>query len=237
MGDIGKTGHAGLLGGWSRPIWQDPVTPYADRCPPDAVRLSAGEPAAAARRSAPRGTTDRHPSPTLHDSRPHFVAPPWPDRRRPPTMAALLHHDPRPTMTHAFALGSLSPVIIVHLTLASAALVLGPLALTARKGSRLHRAAGYAWVTLMIGAALSSVFIRDFQLPNLAGYTPIHLLTVLTFAGVGSALLAIARRRIAAHRRAMWSAYLGGCIGAGLFALLPGRYLGDLLWHHALGWV
>jgi uncharacterized membrane protein len=140
-------------------------------------------------------------------------------------------------MTHAIALGSLSPVIVVHLTLASAALVLGPLALTARKGSRLHRAAGYAWVTLMIGAALSSAFIRDFQLPNLAGFTPIHLLTVLTFAAVGRALFAIARRRVALHRRAMWSAYLGGCIGAGLFALAPGRYLGDLLWHHGLGWV
>ncbi|MCD6735187.1 MAG: hypothetical protein LT103_16525 [Burkholderiaceae bacterium] len=33
----------------------------------------------------------------------------------------------------------------------------------------------------------------------------------------------------------MWITYLGGCVGAGLFALLPGRYLGQLLWHHALG--
>ena len=140
-------------------------------------------------------------------------------------------------MVHATTLSSLSPAIIVHLALASAALVLGPLALRARKGSRLHRAAGYAWVTLMLGAALSSVFIRDFRLPNLAGYTPIHLFTVLSFVGIGSALFAIARRNVATHRRVMWSTYLGGCVGAGLFALLPGRYLGDLLWHHGLGWV
>lgn len=131
-------------------------------------------------------------------------------------------------------LSSLSPAIVVHLFLALAALTLGPVALRARKGTRLHRAAGYAWATLMLGAALSSVFIRDFRLPNIWGYTPIHLLTVATFAGVGGGIYFIARRRIAQHRRAMWGAYLGGCIGAGLFALMPSRFLGDLLWHQWL---
>ena len=140
-------------------------------------------------------------------------------------------------MVHAASLASLSPAILVHLFLAGAALLLGPWALWARKGSRLHRALGYAWVTLMLGAALSSVFIRDFRLPNLLGYTPIHLLTLLTFAGVSAGLYFIARRNIPAHRRWMRSSYIGGCIVAGAFALLPGRDLGDLLWHHALGLV
>jgi uncharacterized membrane protein len=130
-----------------------------------------------------------------------------------------------------------SPVVAVHLALALAALLLGPFALGARKGSRLHRALGYAWVTLMLGAALSSAFIRDFRLPNLWGYTPIHLLTAGTFIGIGAALFAIVRRNVAAHRRAMLSAYIGGCVVAGAFALLPDRYLGRMLWHHGLGWV
>lgn len=128
-----------------------------------------------------------------------------------------------------------SPTIVVHLVLALAALITGPFALGARKGSRLHRAAGYAWVTLMLGTALSSLFIRDFRLPNLLGYTPIHLLTLATFAGIAGALVAVARGRIAIHRKAMWQTYLGGCVGAGLLALLPNRLLGQLVWHQALG--
>jgi uncharacterized membrane protein len=29
--------------------------------------------------------------------------------------------------------------------------------------------------------------------------------------------------------------YIGGCVVAGLFTLLPGRFLGDMLWRHTLG--
>ncbi|WP_247652807.1 DUF2306 domain-containing protein [Ideonella aquatica] len=130
---------------------------------------------------------------------------------------------------------SLSPAVQVHLLFASAALLLGPLALRSRKGSPLHRGAGYVWVLCMLAAALSSVFIRDFRLPNIAGFTPIHLLTLLTLAGVSGGLWLAIRKQISAHRQAMWRTYLGGCVVAGLFTLLPGRYLGDLLWHHALG--
>ena len=140
-------------------------------------------------------------------------------------------------MPHPASLAALPPVIVVHAIFALSALLLGPVALWARKGSRLHRGAGYAWVTLMFGAAVSSLFIRDFRLPNLAGYTPIHLLTLVTFAGVGVGLYFIARRQVSTHRRWMRATYFGACIGAGLFALLPGRYLGDLVWHHALGLV
>jgi len=133
------------------------------------------------------------------------------------------------------SLSHLSPAIVIHLFMALAALLLGPFALRARKGSRLHRGAGYAWVTLMLGAALSSVFIRDFTLPNLWGYTPIHILTLVTFAGVGGGLYFVATRRIAAHRKAMWSTYLGGCVAAGVFALLPGRFLAQVVWSQWLG--
>jgi uncharacterized membrane protein len=129
----------------------------------------------------------------------------------------------------------MSPVIMVHVVFAIGALVLGPFALLARKGSRLHRLAGYAWVTLMLLTAASSLFIRDFRLPNIAGYTPIHLVTLLTFAGIAAGVTFIVRRKVAAHRRVMRRLYFGACIGAGLFALLPGRILGQMLWHQALG--
>lgn len=137
---------------------------------------------------------------------------------------------------HPASLSHLGTPVLIHLGLASAALLLGPLALTARKGSPRHRGLGYTWVLLMLGAAISSLFIRDFGKPNLGGYTWIHLLALVTFLGVGAGLYqVIVQRNISAHRQTMWRTYVGACGVAGLFTLLPGRYLGDLLWHHALG--
>lgn len=133
----------------------------------------------------------------------------------------------------------LTPVIAIHLTAALAALVIGPVALWARKGrvqrTRLHRAAGYAWVTLMLATAVSAIFIRDFQLPNWAGYTWIHLFVPLTLAGLFGAFRALYLKNIAQHRSIMQGLYFGACIGAGAFTLLPGRYLGQLVWGQWLG--
>ncbi len=141
------------------------------------------------------------------------------------------------TLTSPADLFDLPVLMLAHLAVASAALLLGPLALRARKGSLLHRSAGYGWVALMLATAATSLFMRNHGGLNLAGFTPIHLLALLTFAGIGGALWAVWRRNVQAHRRAMWSVYLGGCVVAGVFTLLPGRLLGQLLWHHALGLV
>ena len=73
-----------------------------------------------------------------------------------------------------------TPLIAVHMTAAIGAVILGPFALWARMGSVqrpwLHRAMGYAYATLMLLAAISACFIRDFNLPNVHGFTAIHLL-------------------------------------------------------------
>jgi uncharacterized membrane protein len=86
----------------------------------------------------------------------------------------------------------------------------------------------------MAGAALSSAFIRDFKLPNVWGYTPIHVLTVATFVGIGLGIWHISQHRVMRHRQAMQMTYVA-VLFAGAFALLPQRYLGSLVWHHALG--
>lgn len=128
----------------------------------------------------------------------------------------------------------LTPVIAIHLAAALGALATGPVALWARHGRtprpRLHRAFGYAWVTLMLVTAVSALFIRDFSLPNLAGYTPIHLLVPATLAGLFGAFWKLARRDIAGHRFVMRQLYFWACIVAGSFTLLPRRYLGQLVW-------
>jgi uncharacterized membrane protein len=128
----------------------------------------------------------------------------------------------------------LSPVIAVHMTAAVLATVTGPVALWARRGRaqhpKLHRAFGYAWVTLMLVTAGSAVFIRDFHLPNVAGFTPIHLLVPLTLLALFGAFWKLARGNIAGHRKVMQALYFSACIVAGGFTLLPQRYLGQLVW-------
>ena len=133
----------------------------------------------------------------------------------------------------------LTPLIAVHLTAALGALATGPIALWARKGRtqrpKLHRAFGYAWVTLMLITAVSALFIRDFNLPNIAGYTPIHLLIPVTLFSLVAAFVYLARGDIAAHRKTMQGLYVGACLVAGAFTLLPSRYLGQLVWGQWLG--
>jgi uncharacterized membrane protein len=135
----------------------------------------------------------------------------------------------------------LTPTIAIHMSLALTAVAIGPWVLWTRMGSitrpQLHRAFGYAWVTCMLGAALSSVFIRDFQLPNIAGYTPIHLLIPLTCWSLYRAFRFLAAGNILGHRKTMQWLYIQACIVAGAFTLLPGRYLGQLVWGKYLGWL
>lgn len=134
---------------------------------------------------------------------------------------------------------TLTPIVAIHTAAALAALALGPLALWARRSGRarprLHRAFGYAWVTLMVAAAVSALFIRGSGLPAIAGFTPIHLLVPLTLAGLAGAFWQLARGNIAGHRRTMQALYVGACMVAGAFTLLPGRLLGHQLWVEWLG--
>ncbi len=128
----------------------------------------------------------------------------------------------------------LTPVIAIHLCAASSAFLIGPWVIWARRGAqqrpRLHRALGYAWVTLMLMTALSAMFIRSNTMPNIAGYTPIHLLVPVTLVTLFLAFRHLARGDIRRHRANMVGLYVGACVVAGGFTLLPSRYLGGLLW-------
>lgn len=120
--------------------------------------------------------------------------------------------------------------VAVHLVCALSALVLGPLVLWSRKGTPAHRAGGYVWVLLMLGAALSAAFIRDHRLPNLGGFTLIHFFVPVTLVGLTQGVWHAMNHRIEAHRKSMRGVYVGGCLIAGVLTLLPGRFLGTLLW-------
>ncbi len=128
---------------------------------------------------------------------------------------------------------SLSPIIAVHMTAAILAVVTGPVALWARKGRqtrpRLHRAFGYAWVTLMLITAISAIFLTARVGPTWFGFGLIHLLVPVTLIGLFTAFWFLFKGDISGHRRSMQNLYVGGCVVAGAFALLPGRFLGHVL--------
>ena len=128
----------------------------------------------------------------------------------------------------------LTPVIAIHLAAALAATAIGPVALWARKGRsqrpRLHRAAGYAWVTLMVVTAVSALFISGGSGPRWGSFGLIHLLIPLTLSMLVVSFVFLARRNIVGHRQTMQYIYIGACLVAGGFTLLPDRLLGHSLW-------
>jgi uncharacterized membrane protein len=136
-------------------------------------------------------------------------------------------------------MSSLTPLVAVHLTSALLAVVTGPVALWARKGAtqrpRLHRAFGYAWVTLMIIAAVSALFIPAVVMPIAFGMGPIHGLSFLTLGMLAVSFWFLAKGNIDGHRKTMQNLYLGACVIAGAFTLMPGRFLGNLVWGQWLG--
>jgi uncharacterized membrane protein len=133
-------------------------------------------------------------------------------------------------MNAALGLLQRHPLIFLHLITAVAALLLGIVMLSRRKGTTSHRMLGWIWVALMGSTALASAFIRDYRLPNLYGYTPIHGFTLFVAVMLPLAIWYIRRGNVRGHRKTMTGLYIGACIVAGLFTLLPGRFLGSLLW-------
>ena len=134
-----------------------------------------------------------------------------------------------------------TPITAIHTTFALSALALGPAALWTRLGAttrpRWHRAAGYAWVTCMLGAALSALFIRSQLAWSLWGMGPIHLLIALTVFALAKAFVYLHQGNVQGHRKTMQSLYLYACVVTGLFTLLPGRLLGQQVWGQWLGWL
>ena len=126
------------------------------------------------------------------------------------------------------------PLIALHLACAVLALIAGAVVLARRKGTSSHRVLGWSFVVLLGGATLTSAFIRDTHFPNIAGYTPIHVLTIVTAIFLPLGVWRIRTGQVEAHRRTMTRLYIGACVVAGLFTLLPGRFLGNLQWRQGL---
>lgn len=138
------------------------------------------------------------------------------------------------SMEHITRLIETRPLIALHLGAALLALLIGSVVMLRRKGTVSHKALGWSWVALMAVTAISSAFIRDYRMPNIAGYTPIHFFTAWVALALPFGIIRIRRGNVAGHRQIMRGMFIGACVIAGLFTLLPGRFMGDLLWKHTL---
>ena len=120
---------------------------------------------------------------------------------------------------------SFTPVIWIHLFTAVAALALGAMVFLARKGTLGHRIAGRTWAGLMLVTAVSTFWIKGN-----GSYSWIHLLSIGTLLLLAGVVYAAIKGNIRRHRAGVIGLYSGSLVVAGLFALLPQRLLGKMLW-------
>ncbi|MBN8818909.1 MAG: DUF2306 domain-containing protein [Sphingomonas sp.] len=117
----------------------------------------------------------------------------------------------------------LSWALLLHLGTVIPALLIGAAILLLRKGTALHKLLGRLWVLLMMVTAIGSFWLRGSS----GNLSLLHLFSIITIVSVPLGLWQIARGNVRKHQRAMLGTYLG-LLGAGVFAFLPGRLLGDL---------
>ena len=124
----------------------------------------------------------------------------------------------------------------VHVVFAITSLVLVPFILFGRKGDRRHKMLGRIWVAAMALTAISSFAIMDIRL--IGPFSPIHGLSILTLYSLFGAVREARAGRVEAHKRHILGA-MGGLLGAGVFTVLPGRLMSDVLFGQAqlLGFV
>lgn len=128
-----------------------------------------------------------------------------------------------------------APAIQIHVATALLALLLGTYLLIAPKGTVTHRMLGRIWIGVMVVTSLSSFFIHSLRLYY--GFSPIHILSVLTLIGSWQAVVAARAGRIAEHRRHVGNLYSLALLTAGAFTLLPGRLMHKLLFGEGQGQV
>ncbi len=114
----------------------------------------------------------------------------------------------------------------LHVIGAIEALCLTPFVLLRRRRDRLHRWLGYAWVTNLAMAALTSFMIMELRV--IGPFSPIHILSALTLIWLWQAITAIRNKNRRRHEgllrhTAFWSVGV-----AGVLSFLPGRMMHDM---------
>ena len=120
-----------------------------------------------------------------------------------------------------------SQPIPLHAIAAMIAIILGGIQLYMKKGGATHKLLGRVWVGLILIVSFSSFFIHEIKLWG--AYSPIHLVSLWTIFSVGLAIYFVRVGKIKRHKQAMLALYVFALIITGLFTLLPGRTMNQVV--------
>jgi len=115
----------------------------------------------------------------------------------------------------------------IHAFAAISAFALGLVQLGAPKGTLPHRTLGWVWVLLMLVISASSFLIHGIRMWG--PWSPIHVLSVVTPIMLALGVLAARRHRMRAHKITMMAIFAGALLLAGLFTLVPGRIMHEVV--------
>lgn len=122
---------------------------------------------------------------------------------------------------------SASMPVIFHAIVALALCLLTIVMFTLPKGNRMHRALGWVWVIGMGFVAISSFWISGLR--HIGPFSAIHVLSVYTLFSLVANVRAARSHNVKAHRTGMKSLVFGALVLAGLFTLLPGRIMFEVV--------
>ena len=117
--------------------------------------------------------------------------------------------------------------IPLHAVAAMAAIILGGVQFYMKKGGILHKLIGRTWIGLMVVVSVSSFFIHKIELWG--AYSPIHLLSVWTIFSLGLAIYYVRVGNIKRHKQVMIALYGLALLLTGLFTLMPGRVMHQIV--------
>lgn len=120
-----------------------------------------------------------------------------------------------------------SPVIQLHAFAALAALAIGIVQFAAPKGTLPHRSVGWLWVLLMVVVAGSSFWIHTIR--TFGPFSLIHLLSILTLIVLPNLVMKARRHEVGMHRHLARNLFIGALVIAGIFTLLPGRIMHEVV--------
>ena len=118
----------------------------------------------------------------------------------------------------------------VHLSTIGPAFIIATYMMLIKKGTAQHKFLGRIYMVLMLFTVTVTLFMSAQVGPTLFDHFGfIHLLSVLVLYSVPSAYFAIKAGDVKKHKFNMIGLYIGGMLVAGGFTLVPGRFLGDLI--------
>lgn len=117
-----------------------------------------------------------------------------------------------------------------HLATILPAFLIGTYIIIAKKGTKSHKVLGRTYMILMMTTAVITLFMEStFGFSLLGHFGPIHIFSVTVLIGCPRSYFAIKAGRVKEHAIGMITMYVGALVVAGAFTLMPGRFLGDLI--------